>query len=89
MMQEGDVISGQQAQAANAQDEALKWLRQLRRLSSALVLNVAGPRESKCPGIQERARSKARIGARGLAYHRIYINPVVAAAVRQKGGLGI
>ena len=42
--------------AANAKEEALKWLRQLRGLSSALVLNVAGPRESKCPGIQERAR---------------------------------
>ena len=35
-----------------------------------------------------RARKRGS-GARGLAYHRIYINPVVAAAVRQKGGLGI
>jgi hypothetical protein len=38
-------------------DDALKWLRQFLGMSSALVLNVAGPRESKAPGIQ--ARTKA------------------------------
>ena len=43
--------------AANAKDEALKWLRQFLGLSSALVLNVAGPRESKAPGIQARAKA--------------------------------
>ena len=43
--------------ASNAKDDALKWLRQFLGMSSALVLNVAGPRESKAPGIQ--ARSKA------------------------------
>lgn len=47
--------------AANAKDEALKWLRQLLGMSSALVLNVAGPRESKAPGIQ--ARTKAFLEA--------------------------
>ncbi len=43
--------------AANAKDEALKWLRQFLGMSSALVLNVAGPRESKAPGIQARAKA--------------------------------
>ena len=43
--------------AANAKDEALKWLRQFLGMSSALVLNVAGPRESKAPGIQARTRA--------------------------------
>ena len=43
--------------AANAKDEALKWLRQFLGLSPALVLNVAGPRESKAPGIQARAKA--------------------------------
>ena len=43
--------------AANAKDDALKWLRQLLGMSSALVLNVAGPRESKVPGIQARTRA--------------------------------
>ena len=43
--------------AANAKDEALKWLRQFLGLSSALVLNVAGPRESKVPGIHARAKA--------------------------------
>ena len=38
-------------------DDALKWLRQFLGMSSALVLNVAGPRESNVPGIQ--ARTKA------------------------------
>ena len=37
-------------------DDALKWLRQFLGMSSALVLNVAGPRESKAPGIQERTK---------------------------------
>ena len=43
--------------AANAQDEALKWLRQFLGMSSALTQNVAGPRESKAPGIQARAKA--------------------------------
>ena len=43
--------------ATNAKDDALKWLRQFLGMSSALVLNIAGPRESKAPGIQ--ARTKA------------------------------
>jgi hypothetical protein len=42
---------------ANAKDEALKWLRQFLGLSSALVLNVAGPRESEASGIQARAKA--------------------------------
>ena len=32
-------------------------LRQFLGMSSALVLNVAGPRESKVPGIQTRAKA--------------------------------
>ena len=43
--------------AANAKDDALKWLRQFLGMSSALVLNVAGPRESKVPGIQAMAKA--------------------------------
>ncbi|MBR1589054.1 MAG: hypothetical protein IJ658_12100 [Kiritimatiellae bacterium] len=40
-----------------AKDEAFKLLRQFLGMSSAFVLNVAGPHESKAPGIQ--ARTKA------------------------------
>ena len=36
----------------NAKEDALAWLRQFLGVSSAHVLNVAGPRESKSPGIQ-------------------------------------
>ena len=43
--------------AENAKDEALKWLRQFLGMSSAFVFNVAGPRESKAPGIQARAKA--------------------------------
>ena len=43
--------------AANAKEDALAWLRQFAGMSLALVLNVAGPRESKSPGIQ--AKTKA------------------------------
>ena len=43
--------------AANAKEDALNWLRQFLGMSSALVLNVAGPRESKAPGIQARAKA--------------------------------
>ena len=43
--------------AREAKDNALKWLRQFLGMSSALVLNVAGPRESKVPGIQARAKA--------------------------------
>ena len=38
-------------------DDAFKLLRQFLGMSSALVLNVAGPRESKAPGIQARANA--------------------------------
>ena len=38
-------------------EKPLAWLRQFLGMSSALVLNVAGPRESKSPGIQ--AKTKA------------------------------
>ena len=38
-------------------DDALKWLRQFLGMSSALVLNVAGPRESKAPGVQARVKA--------------------------------
>lgn len=43
--------------AASAKEAALMWLRQFLGRSSTFVLNVAGPRESKSPGIQ--ARTKA------------------------------
>ena len=42
---------------ANAKDDALKWLREFVGMPSGLVLNVAGPRESKSPGIQAMTRS--------------------------------
>jgi len=42
--------------AANAKEDALKWLRQFAGLPS-LVLDVAGPRESKAPGIQATTRA--------------------------------
>ena len=42
--------------AREAKDNALQWLRKFLGLSSALVLNVAGPRESKAPGTQARAK---------------------------------
>ena len=45
--------------ATNAKDDALKWLRQFLGMSSALVLNVAGPRESKALGIQTRAKARS------------------------------
>ena len=43
--------------AANAKEEALAWFGQFLGMSSALVLNVAGPRESKSPGIQAKAKA--------------------------------
>ena len=43
------------------EEDKIKWLRQFLGLSPALVLNVAGPRESKAPGIQ--ARTKALLEA--------------------------
>ena len=42
--------------AGNAKEDAITWLRQFRGMSSTLVLNVAGPRESKAPGIQAKTR---------------------------------
>jgi dihydroorotate dehydrogenase len=41
--------------AANAKEEVLKWLRQFLGMSSALTLNVAGPRVSRASGIQVKA----------------------------------
>ena len=41
--------------AANAMDEATSWLRSFQPVDRPFVLNVAGPRESGAPGIQERA----------------------------------
>ena len=41
---------------ARAKEDALKWLRQFLGLSSEFVLNIAGSRESKSPGIQARTR---------------------------------
>ena len=43
--------------SADAKEAALRWLRQFPEMSSTFVLNVAGPRESKAPGIQ--AKTKA------------------------------
>ncbi len=40
-----------------SEEDKIKWLRQFLGMSSALVLNVAGPRESKVPGIQARAKA--------------------------------
>ena len=42
---------------AGAKEDALAWLRQFTGMTSALVLNVAGPRESKSPGIQEKTKA--------------------------------
>ena len=44
-----------------SEEDKINWLRQFLGMSSALVLNVAGPRESKAPGIQ--ARTKAFLEA--------------------------
>jgi len=41
--------------AANAMDEAMSWLQSFQPLERLFVLNIAGPRESGAPGIQERA----------------------------------
>lgn len=43
--------------AANAKEDVCEWLRQFTGQTSTFVLNVAGPRESKSPGIQ--AQTKA------------------------------
>jgi hypothetical protein len=40
-----------------SEEDKINWLRQFLGMSSALVLNVAGPRESKAPGIQARAKA--------------------------------
>ena len=40
-----------------SEEDKIKWLRQFLGMSSALVLNVAGPRESKAPGIQARVKA--------------------------------
>ena len=48
---------GRKGLEVTVKDDALKWLRQFLGMSSALVLNVAGPRESKVPGIQASAKA--------------------------------
>ena len=40
-----------------SEEDKINWSRQLLGMSSALVLNVAGPRESKVPEIQARANA--------------------------------
>ena len=41
--------------AANAMDETMRWLQSFQLIERPFVLNVAGPRESGAPGIQEQA----------------------------------
>ena len=43
--------------AREAKDNALQWLRKFLGMSSALILNVAGPRESKAPGVQAKVKA--------------------------------
>ena len=40
-----------------SEEDKINWLRQFLGMSSALVLNVAGSRESKAPGIQARVKA--------------------------------
>ena len=40
---------------ANAMDETMRWLQSFQPIERPFVLNIAGPRESGAPGIQERA----------------------------------
>lgn len=42
-------------EASNALDEAVRWLQFFQRIERPFVLNIAGPRESGAPGIQQRA----------------------------------
>ena len=42
-------------EAANAMEEAVRWLQSFQHIERPFVLNIAGPRESGVPGIQERA----------------------------------
>ena len=39
-------------EAANAMDEAVRWLQSFQQIERPFVLNVAGPRESKEPGLE-------------------------------------
>jgi hypothetical protein len=41
--------------AANAMDETMRWIQSFQPIDRPFVLNIAGPRESGAPGIQERA----------------------------------
>ena len=50
-------MAGLSKEWSMSEEDKIKWLRQFLGMSSALVLNVAGPRESKAPGIQARARA--------------------------------
>ena len=40
---------------ANTMDETVRWLLSFQHVERPFVLNIAGPRESGAPGIQERA----------------------------------
>ena len=42
-------------EAANALEEAVRWLQSFQHIERPFVLNIAGPRESGAPGIQQRA----------------------------------
>ena len=41
--------------SANALDEAVRWLRSFQQIERPFVLNIAGPRESGVPGIQQKS----------------------------------
>ena len=50
-------MAGPGKEQSMSEEDKIKWLRQFLGMSSALVLNVAGPRESRAPGIQARAKA--------------------------------
>ena len=47
-------------EAANAMDETVRWLQSFQQIERPFVLNVAGPRESGAPGIQQEATAFLR-----------------------------
>ncbi len=50
-------MAGQGKEWSMSEEYKIKRLRQFLGMSSAVVLNVAGPRESKVSGIQARAKA--------------------------------
>lgn len=42
-------------EAGDSMDDALRWLRSFQRVDRPFVLNIAGPRESGAPGVQQQA----------------------------------